>query len=152
MPFDVILDAYERTGSIRGASSFLTISRWAVERRLEEAGVSILDRDEALAQVRRLRAHAAGPRRMEAQTRTLGEGVIGCTVVTITRSVPYSPCVWPECEAESQVGAACADHQQQADAAPGYRCAWPGCVQDVLSTACCDYHDKMLRGLIVKSA
>lgn len=148
VPFDDIIDAYQRTGSVRGASELLTISRWAVERRLEEAGIPILDRDAALAQVRLLRANDRAPRRVEERTTRLGSGVIGCTVVTVRRHVAYSPCSWPGCEVESEVGRSlCGAHSAIADAAPGCGCAWPGCHQEVVATACCSYHDKVAHGL-----
>lgn len=148
VPFEEVLEAYQQTGSVRGAAELLTISRWAVERRLEEYGIPVLDRDSALAQVRLLRASAAGPRRVEQRTKQLGSGVIGCTVVTICRSVAYSPCVWPDCEAEAELGAVCAEHGAIVGGDVGCSCAWPRCSQDVLSTACCYEHDKIARGLI----
>lgn len=109
----------------------------------------VLDRDAALAQVKLLRASSgSAPKRVEQRTKRLGSGVIGCTVVTISRTVPYSECVWPECKAESEVGAVCIEHAAVSDGPVGCQCAWPKCSQDVLATALCYEHDKVARGLI----
>lgn len=152
VPFDVILDAYERTGSVRGAAERLTISRWVVERRLVEAGVPVLERDDALAQVRLLRAAGRGTVRTDETVRHLGAGRYGHTIVRRCRSVPFVACVWEGCEQEARVGAVCDSHASVMDGPPGCHCAWCDCKQDVISTALCGYHDKLARGLIQRPA
>lgn len=153
IPFETILETYERVGSLRETELALGISRWALRLRFEEQGVPILDRDE----VRRRRAvqdhHPAGFRERK-RKRVLGGS--GETVVTRIERIYFEPCVWPGCDRGRRHAGLCGEHWRLVSKGrAGATCRWPRCEQDAsghgdihLDGRLCFYHLGQAEGRI----
>lgn len=145
IPPKKILDAYDAAGSLRGAAKSLGVSRWLVEQRLRQRGVSIRPRIEASDLVRYLRASNDCVRIRE-EAWPLADGAL----LVHRHSEPYDPCCWPGCGGERSTGSAlCEDHRDYLTAHGCGRCMWPRCGVNVISDrALCYRHDKIGRGLM----
>jgi hypothetical protein len=149
VPLRIVLEAYQSSGSVRGAARELGVSRWAIVCRLREAGHDIRDRDEAMSAVRLLAPEPTRFRVTESVEWFGTEDGEGSTQVITRKFSPYVPCVWPRCTKERTESALCIDHAAFVVFHCGTSCAWPDCIQDVLSSdPLCYYHRGRAEGRV----
>lgn len=145
LPYDVVIAAYEREGTVRGASRRLGVSRSVVQRCLREAGVTPLNRADAMDALR-LRRQVSTPTRSVVTEERFDDDAM----LRRTRLMRFVPCVWPNCDRDVSVGALCEGHSKLAANSSGTRCVWPMCHSSSFGGLCYS-HQKIADGLMQKA-